>query len=315
MGGESKGEAGRTKVRRILSVLGPRSVGVVWFCGLLVLAGLVLAVLLGSLDWLLLGIVAVSVLLLLVVLFKIGSLGAGSWYAEDQVRHAMRNAREPGQPLDLLHRDLVRDVGAITALDRMLPESGLFPALGGWAATPETIATLVGYILRRRPSTIVECGSGASTVWLAGALKASGGGRLISLEHDPQYLAATRRWLEETGLADFVDLRLAELRELTLDEGVFLWYAPEAIAGIRDVDLLFVDGPPGSSAVRARYPAFPMQRTALASGGLVVLDDVDRAEEREIFELWREAAKSSGMLVDERRTDRAAFGVYATATP
>ena len=62
---------------------------------------------------------------------------------------------------------------------------------------------------------VVEIGTsyGVSTVYLAAAVRANGGGLVIGTEYEPAKAAAARAHLEDAGLADLVDLRVGDLRE------------------------------------------------------------------------------------------------------
>jgi predicted O-methyltransferase YrrM len=63
--------------------------------------------------------------------------------------------------------------------------------------------------------TIVEVGTshGLSTLYLADAVRANGGGVVIATEHEPAKAAAARAHFQEAGVADLVDLREGDLRE------------------------------------------------------------------------------------------------------
>jgi predicted O-methyltransferase YrrM len=104
---------------------------------------------------------------------------------------------------------------------------------------------------------IVEIGTsrGVSTLWLADAARATGG-RVISFDTDraAQQDAATS--IADAGLADCVDLRLA-------DGGTGL-----AAFGDDEVDLLFLD------AERTEYPSWwPHPVRVLRPGGVLVADN------------------------------------------
>jgi len=62
---------------------------------------------------------------------------------------------------------------------------------------------------------IVEVGTsyGVSTLYLADALRANGGGTVIATEYEPAKAAAARTTFAEAGLADLIDLREGDLRE------------------------------------------------------------------------------------------------------
>lgn len=62
---------------------------------------------------------------------------------------------------------------------------------------------------------VVEVGTsfGVSTLFLAAAVRANGGGTVIGTEHEAQKVAAARAHFEEAGLAPLIDLREGDLRE------------------------------------------------------------------------------------------------------
>ena len=62
---------------------------------------------------------------------------------------------------------------------------------------------------------VVEVGTsfGVSTLYLAAAIWANGGGVVIGTEHEPTKAAAARANFAQAGLADLIDLREGDLRE------------------------------------------------------------------------------------------------------
>ena len=66
-----------------------------------------------------------------------------------------------------------------------------------------------------RATRVVEVGTsfGVSTLYLAAALRANGGGTVIATEHEPAKAAAARATFAEAGLAGLIDLREGDLRE------------------------------------------------------------------------------------------------------
>lgn len=167
--------------------------------------------------------------------------------------------------------------------DRLVRGDAPMPDLGGWAATPSSIVWLVDFVARTDATTIVECGSGASTVWLAAALEKRGGdGHVTTLEGSAEYAAQTRAQLERHGLAHRATVIDAPYAPST-DQP---WYDIAGLADLAGIDLLFVDGPDGSIAPQARFPAIPMLADRLADGCYVLLDDAERDDETRIVEAW-----------------------------
>ncbi|MDB5494546.1 MAG: putative O-methyltransferase [Phenylobacterium sp.] len=62
---------------------------------------------------------------------------------------------------------------------------------------------------------VVEVGTsfGVSTLYLAAAVRANGGGVVIGTEHEPAKAAAARATFEAAGLGELIDLREGDLRE------------------------------------------------------------------------------------------------------
>lgn len=230
-------------------------------------------------------------------------------------RAAIRH--EPGEPLDMLRRDIQRDLSSMAGLVASVDPSGPMPAPGGWAATPETLLTLVSEVLSsERVGTILECGSGTSTAWLARAVQRRGEGRVVSLEHDADFASTVRRRLQDLGVAAHADVRTAPLSQVVVGGTEWLWYSSDAWSDLNEVTLLFVDGPLGALARLARYPALPLLIDRLAPDAVIVLDDIHRGDEREILDRWLALPLRRELRVD-RWTDRAVllrFGAAETAT-
>lgn len=176
---------------------------------------------------------------------------------------------------------------AVAQLLRPMEVSAPLPGLGGWAAEASTVLHLRDLVQRHRPGLVVECGSGASTVWLAHTLRQTGG-RIVSLEHDRAYAEQTRRRLVEHGLTDVAEVRFAPLRTTSVDGEEHQWYEPDALEGLEGISLLFVDGPPQAEGMHVRYPAMPLLGPRLLPGAFVVLDDGHRPGEQEILTRWTE---------------------------
>lgn len=175
-------------------------------------------------------------------------------------------------------------VQALQNLYAMVPVRGRMPPLdGGWAVSPDFMLLLLSLVQEQRPATVVELGSGASTVWAALLLREQGlNTRIVAVDHDLTYGEITRERLATLGLDKLVELRHAPLVELELDGETYPWYDRSAFLDVESCDLLVVDGPPGKLRPRSRYPALPVLGDRMQPGAQVLLDDYRRSEEREI---------------------------------
>ncbi|RKU15800.1 methyltransferase [Candidatus Poribacteria bacterium] len=103
---------------------------------------------------------------------------------------------------------------------------------------------------------VLEVGTsnGYSTIWLAAALKETGG-RLITLEFDPKRAAEAQAHLKEAQLDDIVEVRVGNaLDEIPKCDAIF--------------DLVFLDADKGEYR---RYLELVLPN--IRSGGLIVADD------------------------------------------
>jgi hypothetical protein len=158
--------------------------------------------------------------------------------------------------------------------------------MGGWTMRPTAFMHLLGLISSLpQNSTILELGSGVSTVYLGlAANKSNRNLRVISIDHDREYLEATSGHLMAHPASLPVELRHSPLVQYESGGTPFSWYGdiPEASA----VSMLIVDGPPSKDRELVRYPAYPALRHALLPGAWLVLDDVGRPEEKQTLERW-----------------------------
>jgi hypothetical protein len=175
------------------------------------------------------------------------------------------------------------------ALTQIRPLIGDLPLdLSGWAADPILVHNAVRLVLDTRPNLVVECGSGSSTIAIARTLRAFGG-RIVSLEHDAKYAERTREMLRLHGLDDLAVVVTAPLAARNISGQKFQWYTPayEPLLS-QPIEMLVVDGPPGSIGPRSRYPAVPILKPYLAEQCSILMDDGDRADEGHIAHLWGE---------------------------
>jgi predicted O-methyltransferase YrrM len=186
----------------------------------------------------------------------------------------------------------VTDVGdrlqATQNLFALVTPRGPVPPMVGYVAAPDVLLVLVHKFLSLRPSLAIECGSGTSTLFLALAAQQYGiNCRLVSLEHDLEYVEATRELVADHGVSHLVDVRHAPLTATPLTDHSGPWYDPAAFQDLQDIGLVFVDGPPGDVGPQARYPMVPLLADRLATTCTIVLDDMRRSDERAVAERWR----------------------------
>ena len=184
--------------------------------------------------------------------------------------------------LTAVARDETRQVEALLQIvPGIESRRALLPPSGRWAMDARSIGHLLDLVRAYRPARVVELGSGTSSVWLGYTLRELQG-TLVSVDHDEYFAGLTREALVRHGLQDVAQVRVAPLTE-TDDE---TWYDRAVLSDLSRIDLLIVDGPPGSSGPRVRSAALPYFADRLTPGALVVLDDSDRPDEAAIAQGW-----------------------------
>lgn len=207
-----------------------------------------------------------------------------------QIDHLTKNEiRKLKNQFQKIARNEFRQTEALGSLLMLMKPKVPLPATRGWAGSPDFLLHIYKHIISHRTDVVVELGSGVTTVVAAAALRARGGrGRLHCVDHDPNYVEATRHLIAEHGLSDIATVHHGPLvawtpsRETSLGKS-WLWYSiPEEVDAISEIDLLLVDGPPSATGRFARYPAVPQFRSKMAPGCVVFLDDTIRADEKAI---------------------------------
>jgi predicted O-methyltransferase YrrM len=188
------------------------------------------------------------------------------------------------------------DTGDVFALEALRPLAPQFVPWTSFSLRPSALLTAVNEIHFRRPRLVVECGAGASTLYLARIL-AQTGGRLVAVDSDPAWATYAQRMVRDEGLAETAHIvhaplvpwaRPAQAQPTADHELPDSWYDEavlRAAIGADPIDLLLVDGPPGGRQL-SRYPAVPVLRDLLAADAVVMLDDARRAAEAEAVRLW-----------------------------
>lgn len=187
-------------------------------------------------------------------------------------------------------RDNAVQMQSLLETHRLLKTDAPLPTLGGSAMEPDCANVLIHHILKYRPRLIVEAGSGSSTVLAAECLRQIGAGKVIALEHLPEFAERTRRRLEQRGLGPFAEVRSAPLEPQSIDGRDWPWFSVDAQKFDEAIDLLVVDGPPAGKPNReARFPALPRLVSQMNRRAWVIVDDANRRGERRILQRWKEA--------------------------
>ncbi len=118
------------------------------------------------------------------------------------------------------------------------------PYTPDWSASPDFLQIIVDHCLESKPCTVVECGSGLTTLMLARCCQLNGQGRVYSLEDGMEYAERTRGYLDRYGLRGYATVIHAPLERKVIHGVKYLWYAMGEIPD-RGIEMLVIDGPSG----------------------------------------------------------------------
>ncbi len=211
-------------------------------------------------------------------------------------------ARETfNQPRDAYRRWKLRSqLGTLTRLlqSGQTPSQSLLEGMihawsnEGWSADTELLASTLAWY-GRTSGSIVECGSGLTTLAL-GAATFTSRRQVTSLEHNPGWADRVRNALPEHSRSN-INVLLTSIR----DYGEFDWYTIEDLPETTDIGFVVCDGPHGSSR-GGRYGLAPVLRNRMAPGCVILLDDSHRPDERAIVARW--CGELSATVVEEGPT-------------
>lgn len=191
------------------------------------------------------------------------------------------------------HQKKSDDIYAMSLLQPLLLGYPFLP-FNSTAIRPVVLSYLLNEILINNRKSIIEFGAGISTIVMARLLKKNNlKAKIISVEHDPEWVAVLRDLLHHESLSDYVELIIAPLREIDTDLGSVLWYDKAVLNSKLDnfkFDLLIVDGPPAHSSGSkfSRYPAFTAMKKLMEDDCCIVLDDVNREGEEKISKILKD---------------------------
>lgn len=159
--------------------------------------------------------------------------------------------------------------------------SGDLPNLdAAWSISEASFEYIGQLISESGYQTMVEFGSGLSTArWLMAFPELS----VTSVEHDPQFFSETVLRLKQLGLSERAQVCLSPLQKYWFYGRRFHSYTKPTVP--ETCDIIIVDGPP-SYTRRGREACLYYVYDHIRVGGVVILDDAKRPDEKAIIANW-----------------------------
>ena len=228
-------------------------------------------------------------LILLGTLYCIRSLRALHGKVSKKSEQILREIQKSALDGKKLSMTAYRQNEAYIQLTNLLQFKSAIPSTRSWAASPDLLLLISETVKKNRPSLVVELGSGISTLVTA----KSGARKVISIDNSEEYGGKTRELLKEHKVRG-VEIRIAPLRPYA---NGFEWYDTATIKDLKKIDLLIVDGPPGSKNPEARYPALKEFKDKLSARAVVIIDDVKRDGERKLAEDFAKSLPNHSLTI------------------
>lgn len=184
------------------------------------------------------------------------------------------------------------DIYAMSILQPLLSGKD-YLAINGGALRPFCLAYILNEIIINKRKSIIEFGSGISTILIARLIKENGlPVSFVSVEHNIEWIEVLNKQLKRENLTDFVKIEHINLVDQNTEIGKVLSYDSKSILNItagNKYDLIIVDGPPANtSKIRySRYPVFLNLRKNLFNEYCLIIDDANRKGEKEIINRYK----------------------------
>ena len=158
-----------------------------------------------------------------------------------------------------------------------------------------TLAAILNDIIINQRKSIIEFGSGVSTLAISNLIKKNNlKCSFVSIEDNKEWFDYINSFLSRNDLQKDVKIIYAPLEnnDLVLEDN--LWYSMQAlnngISKESKISLAIIDGPAAwKPKIRlSRYPAIPYLINFLAEEYSIYLDDTNRKGEKEVFSLWHQ---------------------------
>ena len=204
------------------------------------------------------------------------------------------------------------DTLASLLLHRLFPEGTILP-FTPFALNPNTILHIINEIQINKRRSIIEFGSGISTIVLAKYLKKNNiQATLISIEANLEWAQYINEQLSLYDCENYAVVKYIPLKQYSSSNYSGPWYDLEPFAKAVDTilfDLVIVDGPGAGNNKLTRLPTVIEISKFLMPNFIVFLDDIRRKGEMKIYEEWIKHLKNEGFqITGEIDTSK----VYAT---
>jgi hypothetical protein len=209
-------------------------------------------------------------------------------------KHDLNSQNNQFSYYSIVNKTMVREIldnqflqiEALTSIYESLPNLKFLPATRGWAASPDFLSKIIEMMLHNKPQLVLEAGSGTSTIVIGLALELIGSGKSISIDHLTAFKEITSKNLQINHINANTQIYHCPLVDYEILSENWKWYDISKIVFDCSIDMLVIDGPPGSIQPFARFPAIPLLSQYFSDRTIILLDDANRNDETIIIKKW-----------------------------
>ena len=172
-----------------------------------------------------------------------------------------------------------------------------------WAASVDYLRAMTS-IVSRTSGSVLECGSGVTTLILGLAL-ADSCRPIYALELDSFWYCKIIRLVNKHSLPN-IHVQLVSVK----DYGEFHWYGLEGVElPPDDIGMVVCDGPPGSTVVGGRYGLLPVLRRKMKPKCIILVDDAEAERVNDVLNQWKRKFNLHVMIRNEYHNPFAICGL------
>ena len=153
-----------------------------------------------------------------------------------------------------------------------------------WSISPQGMMVIINHILINDVKTIVEFGTGISTVFLNNlSIKNKLNLKIISIDHDAKWQSIIK---EKYGAHNIEYINCDMTTQLKFKNETFPWYDVNALKNVdkKNVDFIIIDGPVGNKNIYERAGAFEFFKDELHNKNFsCFFDDTNEPQFKEIM--------------------------------
>lgn len=177
-----------------------------------------------------------------------------------------------------------KELKAIEILRPYFPNGYLFET--GYTLSFQEIQHIANDIVIHRPATILEIGSGLSTIILSNLISELGyKPEFYSIDQDASWQKHLQGYCKNVY---FYNFEIGLNSEFAVEGGRWFEIPQNSLLREKKYDLIIIDGPKGYESKFARFGIVNFLKERLNETSIVFLDDTDREDEKFILKQMRE---------------------------